>query len=63
MAPTIEQLEAMNDGEVRAQYNAAATELVRGAVNRQTETLVRLTYLIAFLSVVSTVAALPALFK
>jgi hypothetical protein len=73
MAPTIEQLEAMSDAEVRAQYNEAAKntglglqwwhELMRRAVNRQTDTLIRLTWVIAFFGVVSTVGVLLTLFK
>jgi hypothetical protein len=54
MAPTIEQLEATSDAEVRAEYNSIAAntavglpwyadELQRRATNRQTQALVSVT--------------------
>jgi hypothetical protein len=61
MAPTIEQLEAMSDAEIRAAYNEQAAnavvglewyreELRRRALERQTASLVKLTWVLAALT-------------
>ena len=66
MAPTIEQLEAMTDAELRAKYNSLAVnasegvewyreELRRRALDRQTGTLVKLTWALAGLTAVNVV--------
>lgn len=74
MAPTIEQLEAMTDAEVRARYNQLAEhaheglewyreELRQRAVNRQTRALVLLTRWIAVLTAVNVVLVAATLLK
>jgi hypothetical protein len=66
MAPTIEQLEAMTDEEIRAKYNRMAVnvneglewyreELRRRALDRQTGTLVKLTWFLAALTAANVV--------
>lgn len=66
MAPRIEDLEAMTDEELRATYNEVAAttqigldwfrgELQRRSVDRQTRSLVRLTWAIALLTLANVV--------
>jgi hypothetical protein len=66
MAPTIEELEAMSNAEIRALYNEEAThtvvglewyreELRRRALERQTAKLVTLTWVLAALTAVNVV--------
>ena len=73
MAPRIEQLEAMSDAEVRAEYNSIAAntavglawyadELRRRATNRQTRALVTLTWVLAALTFVNVVLVAVAVF-
>ena len=73
MAPTIEQVEAMSDDEIRALYNSAAVhtqvglgwygdELHRRAADRQTRTLVGLTWAMAALTFVNVVLVAVTVF-
>jgi hypothetical protein len=73
VAPTIEELEAMSDQEVRRRYNEIATntavglewyreELQHRSIARQTETLVRLTKFIALPTIANAVLVALTLF-
>jgi hypothetical protein len=73
MAPTIDQLEAMSDAEVRAVYNERAAtvseglewyreELRRREAKRQAETLERLTKVIVVLTALNAVFVVASLF-
>jgi hypothetical protein len=74
MAPTIEQLEAMNDEEVRAAYNEVSVNTVIGlewyreelhwrATDRRNRNIERLTFWIALLTLANLVFILITLFE
>ena len=74
MAESYEQLRALSDDEIRERYNESAKhtslgvvfyreELHRREIDRQTRTLVRLTWCIALLTLANAVFVLVAVFR